>query len=80
MDEQRGRTVAQMARKRDSRPEAGGREVPVPSDIASEWSRLDDDTRERLEERAAIMEYDGGMDRARAECMAELAVLHGGGL
>ena len=37
---------------------------------------LNDDLREDFEERAAIMEFDGGLDRRLAEALALLCVLH----
>jgi hypothetical protein len=37
-------------------------------------NRLDDDLKEEWEERAAIMEYDGGLSRDHAECLALLNV------
>ena len=37
--------------------------------------RLSEDDREAFEERAAIIEYDGQLPRARAECLALLEVL-----
>jgi hypothetical protein len=38
-------------------------------------NRLDDDLKEEWEERAAIMEYDGGLSRDHAECLALLNVI-----
>jgi len=38
-------------------------------------ARLDDDLREFFEERAAIREFDGGLPREHAECMALLDTL-----
>jgi hypothetical protein len=37
--------------------------------------RLDDDLKEAWDERAAIMEYDGGLSREHAECLALLNVV-----
>jgi hypothetical protein len=37
--------------------------------------RLEPDLREDFEERAAIMEYDGGLPRDHAECLALLNIL-----
>ena len=37
-------------------------------------NRLDDDLKEEWEERAAIMEFDGGLSRDHAECLALLNV------
>lgn len=37
---------------------------------------LNDDLREDFEERAAIMEFDGGLDRRLAEALALLCILH----
>ena len=39
------------------------------------WMRESDDLREAFEERAAIMEYDGGMTRAEAERAAWADIL-----
>jgi hypothetical protein len=36
---------------------------------------LEDDLRESFEERAGIMEFDAGLERAHAECLALLSVL-----
>ena len=36
---------------------------------------LDEDQREDFEERAAIMQYDGGLPRDHAECLALLYLL-----
>ena len=36
---------------------------------------LDDDQREAFEERAAIIEFDAGLQRAHAECLALLSLL-----
>lgn len=38
-------------------------------------TRLDETQREIWEERAAIMEYDGGLPRDHAECLALLVVI-----
>jgi hypothetical protein len=38
-------------------------------------NRLDEDLRELWEERAAIMEFDGGLSREHAECLALLNVV-----
>ncbi|EXI78494.1 MAG: hypothetical protein AW10_03018 [Candidatus Accumulibacter appositus] len=50
---------------------------PIPKDaIAIEMvNRLSADDREAFEERAAIIEYDGQVPRAHAECLALLEVL-----
>jgi len=45
-------------------------ELALPGDIA-EWPA---DAREHFEERAAIMEYDGGLPRVEAERLAEAEV------
>lgn len=37
--------------------------------------RLDEDQREDFEERAAIMQYDGGLPRDHAECLALLCII-----
>jgi hypothetical protein len=38
-------------------------------------TRLDEAQREDFEERAAIMQYDGGLTRDHAECLALLCIL-----
>ena len=48
----------------------------VMNSIVSEiLKRLDDDFVEEFEERAAIMEFDGGLTRDHAECLALLDVI-----
>ena len=44
--------------------------------VASMLENLSTDLREDFEERAAIMEFDGGLDRPLAEALALLCVLH----
>ena len=40
--------------------------------MLTEWLKtLDDDAREFFEERAAILEFDGGLSRSDAECEAQ---------
>ena len=40
--------------------------------LLAEWlETLDDDAREFFEERAAILEFDGGLSRFDAECEAQ---------
>ncbi|MQM29884.1 MAG: hypothetical protein CRU78_04755 [Candidatus Accumulibacter phosphatis] len=50
---------------------------PIPKDaiVIEMAERLDADDREAFEERAAIIEYDGQLPRAHAECLALLEVL-----
>jgi len=50
---------------------------PIPKDaiVIEMVSRLGADAREAFEERAAIIEYDGQVPRAHAECLALLEVL-----
>lgn len=50
---------------------------PIPKDaiVIEMVDRLDADDREAFEERAAIIEYDGQLPRAHAECLALLEVL-----
>jgi hypothetical protein len=50
---------------------------PIPKDaiVIEMAERLGADDREAFEERAAIIEYDGHLPRAHAECLALLAVL-----
>ena len=48
---------------------------PIDAIVADIVSGLDPDLREEFEERAAIMEYDGKIDRAHAECLALIDVL-----
>ncbi len=45
---------------------------PIVSDLVA---LLDDDLREAYEERAAIMNFDGGVDRELAEALALLQVI-----
>ena len=53
--------------------------MPQPSDplVAVMVQRLDANLREAFEERAAIVEFDAGLPRAHAECLALLGVLRG---
>ena len=46
-----------------------------PDWIIEMLDRLEPDLREDYEERAAIMEYDGGLLREHAECLALLNIL-----
>ena len=46
-----------------------------PDWIIEMLDRLEPDLREDFEERASIMEYDGGLPRDHAECLALLNVL-----
>lgn len=46
-----------------------------PDWINDMLDRLEDDLREDYEERAAIIEYDGGLPRDHAECLALLNIL-----
>jgi len=50
---------------------------PIPKDaiVIEIVNRLGADAREAFEERAAIIEYDGQVPRAHAECLALLEVL-----
>ena len=50
---------------------------PTPTDaiVVAMVDRLGADDREAFEERAAIIEYDGQLPRAHAECLALLEVL-----
>jgi hypothetical protein len=50
---------------------------PIPKDaiVIEMVDRLGADDREAFEERAAIIEYDGQLPRAHAECLALLEVL-----
>ena len=50
---------------------------PIPKDaiVIEMAERLGADDREAFEERAAIIEYDGQLPRAHAECLALLEVL-----
>lgn len=47
----------------------------IPQRIADMVNLLDDNLREEFEERAGIMEFDGKLPRAHAECLALLDVL-----
>jgi hypothetical protein len=53
------------------------RTIPIPKDaiVIEMVERLGADDREAFEERAAIIEYDGQLPRAHAECLALLEVL-----
>ena len=44
--------------------------TPLDSTLAQVVDGLDDDAREFYEERAGILEYDGGHPRLKAECLA----------
>ena len=44
--------------------------------VAEIIEHLDENLRELFEERAAIMEFDAGLGRAHAECLALLGVLY----
>ena len=48
---------------------------PTDAIVADIVNQLDDDLREDFEERAAIIEYDGQLQRAHAECLALIDVL-----
>ena len=49
--------------------------TPKDKLVADIVSQLDPDLREEFEERAGIMEFDGQLDRAHAECLALIDVL-----
>ncbi len=49
--------------------------TPVNEVVADLVSRLDADLREAFEERASIREFDGGLTRELAECLALLDVI-----
>lgn len=49
--------------------------TPIDPLVAEMLELLDDDLREAFEERAAIVEFDAGLPRAHAECLALLSVL-----
>ena len=52
------------------------KEKPVTDPIVSDLvALLDEDLREAYEERAAIMEFDGGVDRELAEALSLLQVI-----
>ena len=51
-------------------------QLPIDALVAAMVNQLDANLREDFEERAGIMEYDGQLDRAHAECLALLYVLH----
>ena len=44
--------------------------------VAALVAQLDADLREAWEERAAVMEFDGGVARELAECLALLELIH----
>ena len=52
-------------------------QAPVNLFVADLVALLDVDLREQFEERAAIMEFDAGLPRAHAECLALIGVLRG---
>lgn len=49
--------------------------TPTDTIVADIVSKLDDNLREDFEERAGIIEFDGQLSRAHAECLALLDVL-----
>ena len=49
--------------------------TPIDAIVATIVSNLNTDQREEFEERAAIIECDGQLQRAHAECLALLDVL-----
>ena len=49
---------------------------PLDSIVAEIIERLDENLRELFEERAGIIEFDAGLPRAHAECLALLGVLY----
>ncbi len=49
--------------------------LPMDPLVADLVSRLDDNLREAFEERAGIIEFEGNLTRAHAECLALLNVL-----
>ena len=51
------------------------RTTPTDALVADIVNQLDGKLREDFEERAGIMEFDGQLDRAHAECLALLEVL-----
>ncbi len=50
-------------------------EDPIDALVADLVTKLDEGLREEFEERAAIMEFDGKVPRAHAECLALLDLL-----
>ena len=50
-------------------------QVPLDPLVADIVNKLDDDLRESFEERAGIIEFDAGLPRAHAECLALLGIL-----
>ena len=51
-------------------------ETPMDQLVADMVNGLDADLREEFEERAGIIEFDGQLPRAHAECLALLNVLY----
>ena len=49
--------------------------TPIDAIVADLVTQFDDNLREEFDERAAIMQFDGGLPRAHAECLALLDVL-----
>lgn len=54
---------------------AQSRITPIDPIVADIVSQFDAELREDFEERAGIMQFDGELDRAHAECLALLDVL-----
>jgi hypothetical protein len=52
-------------------------EITINEIVEEIYNRLDEDQREDFEERAGIMEYDGGLTRDHAECLALLCIIRG---
>jgi len=50
-------------------------QTPLDPLVADAVSKLDDNLREAFEERAGIIEFDAGLPRAHAECLALLGIL-----
>ena len=50
-------------------------QTPIDPLVARMVALLDDNLREDFEERAAIVEFEAGLPRAHAECLALLDVL-----
>lgn len=58
------------------RPLAQPQHGPLDPLVAEIVGRLDENLREMFEERAGIIEFDAGLPRAHAECLALLGVLY----
>jgi hypothetical protein len=61
-----GRVFSRLGKPHEELPSAAG----LPSPAANDWRNDPELARDLAEERAAIMEFDGGLSRAEAEARA----------